>query len=275
MRNNNARTHTKHAMVVHKQPYAYQHAQMMKQFPTANSLVSPTSTVCLVTGLSSIPIGTTDNTRLGEKVILRTLDIEGTVWQTSNAAATAPRPNICSRMLIVADSSNTGGSAAAINPLTSYDPRATIDNTKVPSQVEIFYDSGPIITTPPTSSAIVTSIQDINRLTHRIHVKVDLSRPIHVSRMSKQYNGILASYADSSTSYPESGGLYALFFSDDASGQDRVDWNVGFSLGFTDYIKGIQSQVSLTTKMAALEAKLLTLSDEKQPVRPAGFPSCS
>jgi hypothetical protein len=243
---------------------------MTKQWPTAPALYSPTLAAPVSVALHVIPIGTGDNARLGDKVIMRTLEIEGTVWQTSTGAASAPRPNICSRMLIVGFTESVSSYGAAFNPLTGLDPRSCIDNNKVPDDIEIFYDSGPIITTPATGSAITTTINDINRLTHSIHRKVSLSKPVHVTRMKRQYDGILATWQPGFSTDPSSGSLLAFFYSDDTVATDRVDWNVGFQVGFVDFMKGFQSNLDMTVKIAALEAKMLKIGsgeEEKQSLK--------
>jgi hypothetical protein len=247
-----------------KEPYAFNKEQMMKQFTVASATYTPDTANAVYQALNQITTGNTDNTRLSDKVICNSIELLGTLRQYSSLTASAPRPNICSRMLICASTDATNTSPL----VTPTDPRSPLDNTVVPDRVEVFYDSGPLMTTPNTQLAVGGTTVQIQNKTYNFKQVVNLSRPVHIRRMRAAYNGVETTFTSGSV-FPQNGNIYAVFISDDlVAGTDVAEFRVAFQISFRDFIRGFSAGVN--ARLDQIEKRLLA---DKSSNENAGSPS--
>lgn len=231
-----------------RKPYAYNENQMRKQFPVAPAVYAPTLVGPVSQQLNLIPTGNSDNTRLSDKIIVTGCEVLGTLRQISTGTVTTHTP-ITSRMLIVSYVDDVNNVLTS-NPLTSFDPRATIDNTVVPDRCEIFFDSGPLMTTPSLTGA--TAIEVYTK-TYNFKKYVKFDKPVHITRQKRKYGGVESTYT-SGSSNTQNGTIVAIFLSDDASAVDSVNFNVGFQLEFADFVKGFEA--SMNARLNLVEERM-------------------
>jgi hypothetical protein len=238
-----------------KDPYAFNRNQMRKQFPTAPAFYSPTLAVPVTVLLNPVPTGNSDNTRLSDKIIVSNVEVLGVLYQVSTGSVIT-HSNLCSRMLICASVDGT-----LTNPLTGNSPLSTIDNTIVPDRVEIFYDSGPWLTTPSLTGL---TPNEIFRRTYNIKQNVRTNRPIHITREKKKYSGVETTYLSGGVTV-QNGAVYALFLCDDAAANDGIFFNVAFQVEFSDLVVGFEA--SANARINLLEARLARQSSLKEVAR--------
>jgi len=227
----------RHAYGHEKHPFNMNVQPILKQYPIASANYTPTLAVPTVIDLiSALAPGDSDNTRLGDSVISDYLEMRAVC---ANVVGSATGPGILQdvqvRVLICGSLDPTPGA----NPLISNDPTATIDNSRSPSEVYIFWDSGVFNLTPAfggngTAFATATSFSQIYHNVHSINKHVKLHKH-NVGGMYSQFNGATLI----------NGAFYALVLSNYVTTTvygPRI--RIGLSTGFHDYVPDLEASMS-------------------------------
>jgi hypothetical protein len=210
------------------QPYAYQAGILRKRFFTNTATYGADSTQYALADLNSALLAqNNDNSRLGDTVVFTGLEVQGTMQWGTVPSGSIPEDNTL-RVLVCASIDNNG-----LNPLVDpNDPLSSIDNTKVPAQCTVLWDSHPCIITP-RASWNGTSHLAIDHHVHRFSHHQDL-RP-------QGDEGVWTQYSSDGTLM--TGRIYALFISDSPNLTDYNRMTFSFALEFKDVVKSITSQL--------------------------------
>jgi len=219
----------------HTEPYNYSDTVPLKQFPIATSNVLPTgSAIASVDLISALTAGTSDNTRLGDTVIVDYVDINTIAINLTNSQPNAtPTSDIAFRMLIVGSKSNV-----RVDPLTSIDGFGTINNSVVTTDAMIFYDSGVQNLTPTRGNTGTTygATTGVIALYHN-SFRISKRKSFHnrkAAGMFVQFNGATL----------VAGSLFAIFYSSGNTTDNAASVNTSFSVGFRDYDPDITAGIS-------------------------------
>lgn len=221
----------------HTEPYNYSDTVPLKQFPIATSTIAPTSSVIASVDLiSALTAGTSDNTRLGDTVIVDYVDFHAIALNLTNTtiSANTPLSDVSFRMLIVGSKSNV-----RVDPLTSIDGFGTINNSVVTTDAMIFYDSG-IHNLTPTRGNTGTSYLASTGVTALYHNSFRLSK--RVSFHNRKAAGMFVQFNGATL---VAGSLFAIFYTSNAAGALNVtSVSTSFSVGFRDYDPDITAGIS-------------------------------
>jgi len=237
----------------HTEPYNYSATVPLKQYPLATSLNTPTlSAIASVDLISALAPGNTDNSRLGDTIVIDYLDINHICTLITNSLnAAAYIQDASYRMLIVGSKG-----AVRVDPLTSTDGFGTINNSIVTSDAMIFHDTG-IFNLTPTRSGNGAVFLTATTVSSLFHNSVSFTKRIsfHNSKaagMFVQWNGgtLVA------------GSLYAIFYTNNPnSTAATVAASTSFSVGFRDYDPDITAGIS--DRVSVIESTLNSKIDEQ------------
>jgi len=236
----------------HTEPYNYSDTVPLKQFPVATANYAPTGiTIASVDLISALGAGTSDNTRLGDTVVVDYVDVNliaiNNFVSQANATATT---DISFRWLIVGSKTNV-----RVDPLTSIDGYGTVNNSIVTTDAMIFFDSGIQNLTPNhgnsgTSYAAPTGVLQLYHNSYRLSKRISLHNR-KAAGLFVQFNGATL----------VAGSLFAIFYSTNGSNDNTALVTAAFSSGFRDYDPDITAGIS--DRISNLELKLEDDIDSK------------
>lgn len=214
----------------HHQPYAYQPGIRAKKFFTTRADYYPDANWSAPTVLSVVPSGNSDNQRLSDTVVFTHLEINAILQWNGNFTPTtnSTLDDCCVRMLVIASIDATTDDPPFID---AFDPLTCIDNSKVPSQCTILFDTGPKLLTP--KQYLTGENFAINHLVHTVN--------IHKTLFPQGDKGVWSQFSGSTQN---TGKIYAIFLSDAPDGTNRAKVTASFGLEFYDVVKGLASQVT-------------------------------
>lgn len=237
--------HSRHYGHPKNQPYAFQSGIRSKKIFDSRAVYYPDANSSPTVDLSNVLAGTSDNERLSDTVVFTHLEINGRMtWGDTIITTTPVQDDVTVRLMVIASIDNN-----LTQPIVdAYDPLTCIDNTKVPSQCTILYDTGPKLLTCKAYNE--GSTFPLNHLVHTVHV--------HKPLFPQGDNGVWAQYAGDTQ---QTGRIFALFLSDAPDATNRAQMTFSFALEFHDVVKGLAASVNsridtVMERMNTLEERL-------------------
>jgi len=236
-------------------PYNLSISPILKQFPTVRTTFNNTAGgPAFLDLISTLAPGDSDNTRLSDVIVSDNVELHIETHLIPGGVSPSYAADVHARFLLCASLNP----ADTTNPLTTGDPFGTINNSIVPSQVMVFWDSGVKTLTPsmgiassPSYSGTPTLFQQMDHRTYTVSAKVNLHQR-GVGGVGSQFNGTTLI----------NGSLYLVCYSDQNISTPFPTQNpvtTSFSVGFHDYVPALQS--SIAQRLANLERSQKSVDD--------------
>jgi len=217
-----------------KSAYNYEMKIMQKQFVTLDAVyaVSGGSLAPQIVPLGAIPVGNTNNTRLGDTVILDSLEIIGSV--TAPATQASQLADVEGR-IVVTFTVGVSPLLPLINNAVSY-IHGTYDPDQIPVSTIVLFDRSVIVTPRGATGSTIP-------IDHSAHV---IRKHIN---FHKRYHGLFSQQTSGTTGIL-SGNLTCFFITEPivTATTGSLDYKFQFSVGFHDLI-----DISTTATQLALD----------------------